>query len=89
MQEENVNEVKTVEQPVDKTMYEQLVELVNAMLKDGFDFKTQAGIFKWKYEDHPNIVYELAIYDDSFLDGEITEEFDGDDLVNDWKGSVH
>lgn len=70
------------------TMHEQLVTLVSAMKKDDFKFDEQAAVFRWSYEEHPEIMFELAIYDTSLLEGDldITEtEVNADDLEEDWR----
>lgn len=44
-----------------QTMKEQLTDLVNNMQKDGFDFKATPPVFKWNYEELPNIEFQLLI----------------------------
>lgn len=71
------------------SMHEQLVTLVKAMKDDGFNFLEQAAVFKWQYEDFDDILFELAIYDKSLLEGsdEVIpqEELESDDLTADWR----
>lgn len=42
-------------------MKEQLSKLVEGMTKDGFDFSRTTAIFKWIYEEYPNLKFELTI----------------------------
>ena len=82
----------TKNKEVTATMQEQLLELVKGMRKDGFDFLNDAAVFKWQYEEEPEIIFELAVYDINALEDREEEETDYSlppDLIDEMNKKVH
>ena len=44
-----------------KTMKEQLLELINGMEEEGFDFDEESAVFQWVYEEKPFHVFTMTI----------------------------
>lgn len=47
-------------------MKKELLETITKMEEEGHDFKSVPAIFKWSYEERPDISFELLIEKEAF-----------------------
>lgn len=60
-----------------KSFKEQLLELVEGMKKDEFNFDEDAAIFNWDYDEVPDLRFQLVI----FQKGNVSDHEDDDDQM--------
>ena len=57
-----------------KSFKEQVLELVQGMKEDEFDFENDAAIFNWEYDELPELQFQMVI----FAKGTVPDDDDDD-----------
>ncbi len=55
---------------------EQLIDLVTKMKGDNFNFQEDVPVFKWIFDEFPELTFELAIYSKEAIENEEAEQMD-------------